>query len=129
MGLSESLAAAWLIAQGWEVYQQVGQCKVDLLAHRPDTGELIRVEVKTASNHRTVNGESRFYWSERDAQTALADMFLVVSRDGRVFDATGLSSPLVDVSEPLVKPVKVKKPKGKKPVRRSVLDADGNRRM
>ena len=91
---SESCAATWLIGEGYEVYQQVGLCLVDLLAYHVEERRIVRVEVKSATRHVTKGGETRFYWSTRDDQMVHVDVFLVVTDDGRVFDATALKSPI-----------------------------------
>lgn len=134
---SEAAATTWLIAEGYQVYQQVGLCLVDLLAYHVDDRRVVRVEVKSATRHVIASGETRFYWSTRENQMDHVDLFLVVTDDGRVFDATGIESPIK--SSTLDDPVASTGVKGRgqhlgrgraKDVLRDgpVLDEDGNKR-
>jgi Holliday junction resolvase-like predicted endonuclease len=91
---SEVLAVAWLMERGYEVYAPFGEGLIDLIAYETEIRTMIRVEVKTAQPHVTKGGELRFYWRQRDVQMEHVDMLLVVTHDGTVIDATGITSPI-----------------------------------
>ena len=122
--LGESLGAAWLILQGWQVFQQVGVTTVDMMAYKPETKERLTVEVKTATRRVAAAGDVRFYWQLREGQFEHCDMLIVVTDDGRVFDATLIESPVraVELGEPMMVRPKVER------LASSILDEHGNKR-
>ena len=120
---SEAMAVGWLLKEGYQVFVQFGVNSVDLVAYRTHDQRLVRVEVKTAKRHMVKrDGEERFYWTLREAQMDHADMLIVVTDDGRAFDATDVTSP-VSAGE-------IGAPVGKQAhhERLGILDEHGNKR-
>jgi len=58
--LAEFYAVTWLWDQGYEVFPNAGSTgMVDMIAWKPETNEIILIDVKTTRNHNFTTGEKR----------------------------------------------------------------------
>lgn len=81
----ESIAAAWLIANGYEVYIGLGCASCDIIADK--SGKLYRVEVKAASTRN--DGVDRYQIGSVNPDKF--DMLLVVMPDGSVVQSIDIA--------------------------------------